>query len=251
MRIRCKAKSNPACSYINMQSLDTCRDCIHLILKGKIDDEEELTDMIPEPIKLSNSLYGNIDRMKELKHNQHTFDGKDISHVAGEEVIIDLKPITNNTNKVRLDDIHQDSIQHYKDIKVANSLKEKPIPSHILNINDIDLDSLLPLEDMIEPEQAMRFNEGKPQWSLVHFNSLEPMVRVLEFGALKYAPRNWQKPMDTMKILESMQRHLAALFDGEEVDSESGISHMGHIQCNAMFYNYHKAREKNEYKSES
>ena len=70
------------------------------------------------------------------------------------------------------------------------------------------------------------------------------MIKVLEYGCIKYAPKNWQKPMDTTQILESMQRHLAALFDGEEVDSESGISHMGHIQCNALFFNYHKQREK-------
>lgn len=92
-------------------------------------------------------------------------------------------------------------------------------------------------------EKAMRFNDSKPKWSLVHFESLVPMIRVLEFGATKYAPFNWQKPMDTKEILESMQRHLAALFDGEEIDSESGLSHMGHIQCNAMFYNYQKNKE--------
>lgn len=89
-------------------------------------------------------------------------------------------------------------------------------------------------------EKADRFNEGKPKWSLVHFNSLVPMIRVLEFGARKYSPDNWKKGLDLKEILESMQRHLAALIDGEEIDSESGISHMGHIQCNAMFYNYHK-----------
>ena len=49
--------------------------------------------------------------------------------------------------------------------------------------------------------------------------------------------------MDLKEILNSMQRHLAKLMDGEEVDSESGISHMGHIQCNGMFYNYHKNKE--------
>jgi len=65
------------------------------------------------------------------------------------------------------------------------------------------------------------------------------MIRVLEYGCIKYAPFNWQKPMDLMEILESMQRHLAALFDGEIYDKESGVSHMGHIQANSMFYNYH------------
>ena len=124
-------------------------------------------------------------------------------------------------------------------VKFNSSIK-KEIP-----ISDKDIDSFTDLPNIFDEEeqpveQAKRYNEGKPQWSLVHFKSLEPMVRVLEFGALKYAPKNWQKPMDTMKILESMQRHLVALFDGEEVDSESGISHIGHIMCNAMFYNYHK-----------
>lgn len=89
-------------------------------------------------------------------------------------------------------------------------------------------------------EQGDRFNEGKPKWSLVHYESLVPMIRVLEFGANKYSPENWKKGLDPKEVLESMQRHLAALMDGEEVDSESGIEHMGHIQCNAMFYNYFK-----------
>jgi hypothetical protein len=91
----------------------------------------------------------------------------------------------------------------------------------------------------MEQEKAMRFNEGKLQWGLVHFKSLHPMIHVLEFGAKKYAPNNWKKPMDKRAILESMQRHLAALLDGEDCDPESGISHMGHIQCNAMFFNFH------------
>lgn len=89
------------------------------------------------------------------------------------------------------------------------------------------------------PEKALRYNQGKPKWSLIHYKSLEPMIRVLEAGAKKYAPFNWQKPMDKKEILESMQRHLAALMDGEEIDPETGYSHVGNIQCNAMFYNYH------------
>lgn len=100
------------------------------------------------------------------------------------------------------------------------------------------------LNSNLESEKALRYNEGKAKWSLVHYNSMLPMIKVLEFGALKYAPRNWMKPMDLTEILESMQRHLASLMDGEEIDKESGISHMGHIQCNAMFYNYHKTKEK-------
>jgi len=88
-------------------------------------------------------------------------------------------------------------------------------------------------------EKALRYNEGKPKWSLVHFKSLEPLVRVLMYGAKKYAPFNWQKPMDNREILDSLQRHLAALMDGEIKDTESGELHMGHIMANALFWIYH------------
>jgi hypothetical protein len=90
-----------------------------------------------------------------------------------------------------------------------------------------------------EFEWALRYNEWKPEWTLVDFDSLEPMVRVLEFGAKKYARDNWKKPMDRKKILDSLMRHLVRLMADEETDSESKLPHIGHILCNAMFYSYH------------
>lgn len=95
-------------------------------------------------------------------------------------------------------------------------------------------------------DEAMRFNEGKLEWSLVDFDSLEDMVKVLEFGAKKYKPDNWKKPMKVYKIIESMLRHTFALLRGELNDKESGLPHIGHIQCNAMFIAYHLNKNKNE-----
>lgn len=86
--------------------------------------------------------------------------------------------------------------------------------------------------------QALRYNEGKVQWSLVDFQSLEPMVRVLEYGAKKYARDNWKKGMPASQILESMLRHTFKLMNGEFVDEESMCEHVGHIQCNALFLAY-------------
>lgn len=87
--------------------------------------------------------------------------------------------------------------------------------------------------------KALRYNNEKPKWSLVHFGSFIPMVKVLMFGAKKYSPDNWKKPMDKKELLDSMQRHMAALMDGEELDPESGESHIGHLMCNTMFFSYH------------
>ena len=99
---------------------------------------------------------------------------------------------------------------------------------------------------MEQKEKSIRLNEGKLQWSLVDFKSLEPMVRVLEFGAKKYSRYNWKKGMETHEICESMLRHIFAYLSGEENDPESGLSHIGHIQCNAKFLQFH--HEKNNIK---
>lgn len=90
----------------------------------------------------------------------------------------------------------------------------------------------------------MRFNKGKLEWSLVDFESLEDMVRVLEFGAKKYKRDNWKKEMSVRKIIESMLRHTFALLKGELNDKESGLPHVGHIQSNAMFLAYHLNKKK-------
>lgn len=93
-------------------------------------------------------------------------------------------------------------------------------------------------EEIKASETGLRFNEGKLRWGLVHYKSMEPLVRVLEAGARKYDDNNWMKGLQPREVLECMQRHLAALMDGETHDKETGEPHIGHIMCNAMFYSY-------------
>ena len=87
-------------------------------------------------------------------------------------------------------------------------------------------------------QNGKRYNEGKLKWSLVSCKALEPMVRVLMFGAEKYDSWNWSKGLKYTEICESLQRHLNAFIQGEDNDSESKLSHVGHILCNAMFLSY-------------
>ncbi len=89
-----------------------------------------------------------------------------------------------------------------------------------------------------ETDSALRYNTGKLKWSLVDFDSLEDMVKVLNFGAEKYEPNNWKKGLNTKQISDSLMRHLFAFLRGEDIDKESGLPHTGHIMCNAMFLSY-------------
>lgn len=86
--------------------------------------------------------------------------------------------------------------------------------------------------------KADRFNEGKLKWSLVSWKALEPMVRVLMFGAKKYSPDNWKKGLNYKELCESLLRHVYAFMEGEDFDPESKIEHVGHILCNAMFLSF-------------
>jgi hypothetical protein len=86
--------------------------------------------------------------------------------------------------------------------------------------------------------QAARKNSDKLRWDLLDYHSIEELLRVLEFGAEKYAPNNWKKGLHREELLESAMRHLVLMFQGKEVDSDSARPHAAHVMCNMMFYLY-------------
>lgn len=86
-------------------------------------------------------------------------------------------------------------------------------------------------------DKAARDNAGKPRWSLLVMKALEPLVRVMMYGATKYAVHNWKKggkPQE--EYIDCAQRHLSALIDGEKLDPESRQYHAAHVQANMMFW---------------
>ena len=93
-------------------------------------------------------------------------------------------------------------------------------------------------QKIIKDSLGDRYNNNKPKWSLVSWKALEPMVRVLEFGAQKYAPFNWMKGLNYSETCDSLLRHTHAFLEGEDTDPESKLEHTAHIMCNAMFLSY-------------
>lgn len=88
---------------------------------------------------------------------------------------------------------------------------------------------------------GVRFNASKPRLSLVSPWAQEGLARVLTFGAQKYAAYNWAKGLSYSETIDSMERHIVALKRGEDIDPESGLPHIDHIQCNAMFLSHFMA----------
>ena len=97
-----------------------------------------------------------------------------------------------------------------------------------------------PYYENYSPDMAIRYNVGKPKLSRISPEILELTAQVLEFGSVKYGWDNWKKGLPVNDVMDSLLRHAYAYASGEENDQESGISHLGHIVCNAMFIAYYK-----------
>lgn len=83
-------------------------------------------------------------------------------------------------------------------------------------------------------EGATKFDQDKVRWDLVPFKELESVAKVMTFGANKYADNGW-KGVDKSRYLAALMRHFVAYMDGEITDPESGLPHMSHLRCNALF----------------
>lgn len=95
-------------------------------------------------------------------------------------------------------------------------------------------------------KQGFRLNSGKLRHDLLNPWAIERMVEVLTIAANsgKYPERNWERGMSWSKIIESIERHLSAIKQCEDFDSETKCLHAAHLACNTHFllayYNIYK-----------
>lgn len=83
---------------------------------------------------------------------------------------------------------------------------------------------------------------GDPQSLKTAMNSLgndfDEAARVFEYGKHKYAAWNWAKGQSWSIPIACIGRHALKIFNGEEVDQESGFKHTGHIMCNLIMLDW-------------
>lgn len=89
---------------------------------------------------------------------------------------------------------------------------------------------------------GVKYDGNKPRWSLLPTGILWAAVAVMEHGAKKYSLNNWMHvPNGVERYTDAAARHLAALECGEDTDDDSGLSHVGHYLCSAIFAAWHMA----------
>ena len=81
-----------------------------------------------------------------------------------------------------------------------------------------------------------KFDNGKLMWDLLPLSMVEPIVKVLTYGAKKYRPNSWQCVRHGRdRYYAAMLRHIRDWQSGEFYDPESGLPHLAHAACNMIF----------------
>ena len=83
---------------------------------------------------------------------------------------------------------------------------------------------------------ATHADRGKLRWECLPWPAVEQVVGVLTFGANKYSAWSWPSTPDARRrYFASAIRHAVAWVKGERLDPESGLPHLAHLACNALF----------------
>ena len=86
---------------------------------------------------------------------------------------------------------------------------------------------------------AKKYDENKSRMDLIPLDTIENVGKILGVGAQKYGENNWQElPNFWSRYKGALLRHLAAIDRGELLDQESGLPHIDHVLCNAVFLSW-------------
>lgn len=86
-----------------------------------------------------------------------------------------------------------------------------------------------------DTDQSAKADKGKLESSLVNPQLVKAVAEVRMYGTEKYGDsENWRK-VEPKRYIDALYRHLLAYIEGNEVDEESGLSHLSHMACNISF----------------
>lgn len=90
-------------------------------------------------------------------------------------------------------------------------------------------------EQATDDDQSAKADKGKLELSLVNPQLVKAVAEVRMYGTEKYGDsENWRK-VEPKRYVDALYRHLLAYIEGNEIDEESGLSHLAHMACNISF----------------
>jgi hypothetical protein len=78
---------------------------------------------------------------------------------------------------------------------------------------------------------AIKHDQEKIDLSFISLTLMEEVAKVRTFGAKKYSRGNWLKGFKYTRSIAAALRHIMAFNSGQDLDPESGLSHIAHAVC--------------------
>ena len=94
----------------------------------------------------------------------------------------------------------------------------------------------------MKKKKGLKFDSGKPPMELISYYAMEELAKTLEFGRLKYSAWNWSDGILYSRVISAAERHIGKWKSREDLDDETGLSHLAHAMCNIMFLLDYEAR---------
>lgn len=86
--------------------------------------------------------------------------------------------------------------------------------------------------------EGIKHDSDKLDWTMLPFEQVEEVIKVLKEGAKTYGRDNWKSVEPKERYLSALFRHVVARAKGEVYDEQYGLSHMAHAVCCALFLMY-------------
>lgn len=84
---------------------------------------------------------------------------------------------------------------------------------------------------------ATKLDKHKVRIDLIPPRAIKDIAEVLTYGAGKYADHNWRNNggLAYSRVYAAAQRHMLSFWDGQDLDEETGMSHLAHAACCIIF----------------
>lgn len=81
---------------------------------------------------------------------------------------------------------------------------------------------------------GIKFDQGKPDLSLLPLSATGPIAKAMMVGQEKYGRFNYRQGLAASRLIAACARHLFKWFSGQDTDPETGVSHLGHAGANII-----------------
>jgi hypothetical protein len=109
----------------------------------------------------------------------------------------------------------------------------------VYTVNEVPVETSAPV--------AIKHDAGKIDWSILPIGASKEIIKVFSFGEQKYARGNYLNGggLKYSRVINSLLRHIHSFMEGEDLDPETGLSHLAHAGCNIyMLLSYELNKDK-------